>query len=158
MLSQKETFKKGFTIIELLVVVILVAFLSALVFVVLDPVTRFGASRNSTRLTDATTILAAIHQYKVDNDTRLPENLQIGMGITQIGTAASGCDVSCAVASASACVNLNGSLAKYLKTMPVDPVVGTVTQTGYYVFITNDAVISVGACASENDESIEVSR
>jgi len=80
------------------------------------------------------------------------------MSVTQIGSANSGCDTSCAVASASACVNLNGPLAKYLKTLPQDPDAGTSQETGYAIVVDVNNIVTVSACAPEGGETVEVSR
>ncbi len=148
----------GFTLIELLVVVTIIAILAAVVFVALDPVTRFADARNSRRWTDVNSILTAVHQYIVDNDGTLPSGLSTSMSVTQIGTANSGCNTSCTTASASACVNMNVTLARYLKTMPVDPDEGTQAETGYYIAVNNNNIVSVGSCNPENGETVEVSR
>lgn len=68
---------KGFTLIELLVVIAIIAILSAVVFVALDPATRFADARNSRRWSDVNTLLTAVHKCVVDNggDLDLSTNL-----------------------------------------------------------------------------------
>ncbi|MBP7842667.1 type II secretion system protein [Candidatus Woesebacteria bacterium] len=158
MTTNKQIFQKGFTLIELLVVIAIIAILAVVVFVALDPVTRFADARNSRRWTDVNSILTAVHEYIVDNDGSLPSGLSTSMSITQIGTSGSGCNSSCSTASASACVNMNSTLARYLKSMPTDPDEGTQSETGYYVYVNNNNIVTVGACAPENSETVEVSR
>ncbi len=153
----KDSFK-GFTVIELLVVVTIIAILAVVVFVALDPVTRFADARNSRRWTDVNSILTAVHQYIEDNEGTMPAGLSTSMSVMQIGTAVSGCNTSCTTASASACVNLNSTLAKYLKSMPTDPDKGTQAETGYYVSVNSNNIVSVGSCDPENNEIVEVSR
>ncbi|GIK84115.1 MAG: hypothetical protein BroJett025_07370 [Patescibacteria group bacterium] len=150
--------QKGFTLIELLVVIAIIAILAVVVFVALDPVRRFADARNSRRWTDVNSILTAVHEYIIDNDGVLPTGLTTSMSITQIGTAGSGCTTDCTTASASACVNLNSTLARYLKSMPTDPDGGTQSTTGYYISVNNNNIVTVGACAPENSETVEVSR
>ncbi len=150
--------QKGFTLIELLVVIAIIAILAVVVFVALDPVKRFADARNSRRWTDVNNILTAVHQSIVDSGGTLPTGLAAEMDVTQIGTAASGCDTSCTAASASACVNLNAPLAKYLKEMPTDPDTGTAAETGYYIVVNENNIVTVSACAPENGETVEVSR
>ena len=155
---KKRFLEKGFTLIELLVVIAIISILAVVVFVALDPVTRFADARNSRRWTDVNSILTAVHQFIVDNGGTLPAGLSSSMSITQIGTAASGCDTSCTNATASACVNLNGSLARYLKTLPTDPDSGTSQETGYYVVVNENNIVTVSSCTPENGETVEVSR
>src|SRR3989344_3276547 len=65
MLTKK--FRRGFTLIELLVVIAVIAILAVLVFVALDPATRFADARNSRRWTDVTNISTAVHECIVDS-------------------------------------------------------------------------------------------
>jgi len=150
--------QKGFTLIELLVVIAIISILAVVVFVALDPVTRFQDARNSRRWTDVNNILTAVHESIVDNDGTLPSGLTSAMSVTQIGTAVSGCDTSCTDATASACVNLNGPLAKYLKSMPTDPDSGTQSETGYSIVVDTNNIVTVAACSPEGGETVEVSR
>jgi len=80
--------KKGFTLVELLIVVAIIAILAVLVFVALDPVTRFSDARNSRRWSDVNSILTAVHEYIVDNDGALPAGLSVTE--SQLGTCGSG--------------------------------------------------------------------
>lgn len=148
----------SFTLIELLVVITIISILAVVVFVALDPVKRFAGARNSRRWSDINTILTAVHESIANNEGSLPSGLSTSMSITQIGTANSGCNTSCTTASASACVNLNGALARYLKSIPTDPDSGTQSETGYYIYVNNNNIVTVGACTSENSETVEVSR
>ncbi len=58
---------KGFTLIELLIVIAIIAILAAVVFVALDPLTRFQDARNARRWSDADAIISALKLDQVDN-------------------------------------------------------------------------------------------
>lgn len=135
---------KGFTLIELLVVIAIIAILATVVFVALDPVTRFADARDSRRWNDVNSILTAVHQYIVDNDGTLPPGLTTGQTITELGTCGT-------------CDNLTTPLAKYLKTIPQDPQNGTAVNTGYSVAVDANNIVTVTAINAEND-TVEVSR
>ena len=63
--------KKGFTLLELLLVVAIIAILAVVVFsVIVDAVAK---SRDTTRLADANQIQSAIDQYLIDNEN-FPSN------------------------------------------------------------------------------------
>lgn len=149
--------KKGFTLIELLVVIAIIAILATVVFVALNPVTRFADARNSRRYSDVNSILTAIHEYIVDNDGSLPSGLSTSMSETQLGTCASGGATLCSGA-ASACVNLSTPLVPYLKSIPLDPADGTASTTAYSVAVDANNIVTVTACSAENGETIEISR
>lgn len=146
---------KGFTLIELLIVIVIIAILAAVVFVALDPVTRFAQARNSRRWNDVNSVLTAVHEYIVDNNGALPTGLSAGMDQTQLGTAADGCD-DCG--TAVACVNLSTPLARYLASIPEDPTNGTAAETRYSVVIDANNIVTIRACGAELGEAIQVSR
>lgn len=141
---------KGFTLIELLVVILIISILAVTVFVALNPVKRFSDARDSKRYTDVETILTAVHEYIVDNGGTIPA--AITTTEQQLGTSATACNTTnCTTPpTAVACVNLSATLAPYLKTIPVDPKVGTAAITGYKIVKDANGIITVAACASES--------
>ncbi len=140
-----KNIKKGFTLIELLVVIAIIAILTTVVFVALDPVTRFADARNSRRFSDVNNILTAIHEYVVDNKGVLPAGLTAGQAATELG-------------SCGSCDNLSVPLAKYLKSMPLDPQGGTASNSGYTVALDANSLVTVNAANAENSVSVQVSR
>jgi len=145
--------RKGFTLIELLVVIVIIAILAAVIFVALDPVTRFAQARNARRWNDVNSVRTAINEYIVDNGGALPTGLSSGMSETQLGTAARGCDDCGTVA---ACADLSTPLAKYLASIPQDPSTGSAAETRYSVKIGSNNSPIIKACGAELGESIEV--
>ncbi len=59
--------KNGFSLIELLVVVAVLGVLAAILIGVLNPAGLFGQGRDSRRLSDLTTVQAALEQYYAEN-------------------------------------------------------------------------------------------
>lgn len=145
----KENSKKGSLFIDLLILILLISIISFLAFIVINPVNRAKESLRNSRTRSATNIISAIEKFYSDNENNLPQGLSAGMAVTQIGTANYGCDISCDVASSSACVNLNSSLSKYLTKMPIDVSDGTQFETKYYVVINSDKLITVGVCNTD---------
>lgn len=141
----KKQNQKGFTLIELLVVIAIIAILATVVFVALDPVTRFADARNSRRWNDVNSILTAVHQYIVDNDGDLPTDLTTGQAATELGTCVT-------------CDDVTTDLAPYLLTIPLDPSGGTAAETGYEVTVNANNIVTVSAPSAENGETIQVSR
>jgi type IV pilus assembly protein PilA len=64
--------KKGFTLIEVLLVVIIISVLTAIVLVAINPARQIAQANNSKRAADVTTILNAVSEYVVDNGGELP--------------------------------------------------------------------------------------
>lgn len=151
--------KKGFTLIELLLVIAILAVLAVAVFVALNPAQRFKDTRDARRNTDVETILTAIHSYIVDNKGALPTGLTAGMVNKQLGTATSGCSiVGCGVAGATDCVDLSTPMAKYLKSMPIDPnSTASAGLTQYAVQVDANGIVTVKACSAESG-SVSASR
>ncbi|MCD8484357.1 type II secretion system GspH family protein [Candidatus Woesebacteria bacterium] len=137
--------RKGFTLIEVLVVIAIISILATVVFVALDPVTRFADARNARRWNDVNSILTAVHQHIVDNDGDLPVGLTTSMSTTEIG-------------SCGSCVDLAATLSAFLASMPLDPSEGNGTNTGYEVAVDANNIVTVSAPNAENSETVQVSR
>ena len=152
--------QNGFTLIELLVVIAIIAALAVVVFTALNPAQRLKDARDARRTSDVDTILSAIHTAIVDNKGALPAGLTTGMAETQLGTSGTTCAVAtggCTVAAA-ACLDLTTPLAKYLKSIPLDPNGGTAAKTNYSVTVDANNIVTVKACGTEGTANISASR
>ena len=143
MLPNIKKGNKGFTLIELLVVIAIIAILATVVFVALDPATRFADARNSRRWNDVNSVLTAVHECIVDNDGILATCGITDNLVNSLGTAG---------------LDLSTQLAPYLKTMPQDPRSGTPAATGYTLEADINNIVTIGASAAENAAIISVSR
>lgn len=151
----------GFTLVELLVVIVIIGILAAVVFVALDPGKRFGESRDATRWSEVNSVLNAVLKYQVDNDGDLPSAIDSASTTLQVlGSDGSGCDSTCtAGVSVAACANLTSDLVDtYLSAIPQDPRTGTAGNTDYYINKTASGRITVGACDPEQTTTISVTR
>ena len=159
--------RRGFTLIELLIVISILAVLAAIVFVALDPATRFKDTRDTRRFSDVAELLHAIKINQVDNDgayistiTALTDGniYMIGTGLT--ACAANPCDA--AVTSNSSCVSLAALVSGgYIESVPISPT-GVTTWTavlsGYPLSKTSTGAITIQACESENAPSVTLTR
>lgn len=154
--------KRGFTLIELLIVIAIIAILAAVVFVALDPLTRFKEARDSTRWSDVTAILNAAKIHQIDNDgayLTAIAGLTDGLYYT-IGTCASGGDTGCtAQTTQAACADLTALVTGgYIGEIPMDPSTGAAAKTDYYIQKVATGILTVGTCDPESAAAISVSR
>ncbi len=157
--------KQGFTLIELIIVIAVIALLAASVFVAVDPAKRIGEAQDAQRWASVTAIADAIQQYTVDNNGTFPTSTVASgtyYGIMGSSTTAL-TSASCAAQAVSSGmgVELGSLVPTYLPTIPVDPsglVNGKFTQ---YYFMKNAAGrVRIGACVESAyaDSSIYVQR
>lgn len=153
--------QKGFTLLEILLVVAAIAILAGIVIVALNPGKQLGDTRNSQRSVDVNTIINAVYQYSLDNNGNFPSALDGVAGTSQVlGTASSGCDSTCTAATTvAACADLSGDLVStYVVGIVVDPTTGTDANTDYYINKLGNGRLTVGACDPEQSATIEVTR
>ena len=158
MASPHKRTSSGFTLLEILLVIGIIAVLATVVAVSLDPATRFQNAKDARRLSDIQSILSAIHQSIVDNRGALPSGIDTTE--REIASSGSGCGIDTDIChvSGDACVDLSEPLAKYLKMMPYDPEEGSESHTRYSVQVNENNIVTVGACDSQDGEIASVSR
>ena len=148
--------QKGFTLVELLIVIAVIAILAAVAFVAIDPATRFKEARNSERWSNVSSILEAMQQYIVDNTGNLPAAISAPSSgynyyVIGEGTDPLTCDVLGPVSITYADLSSAETdlTPRYFASIPYDPTNGSDSDTQYYVIVDASNHITVGACFTE---------
>jgi prepilin-type N-terminal cleavage/methylation domain-containing protein len=141
--------KRGFTLIEILLVVAAIAILAGIVILAINPGKQLGDTRNAQRRADVNTILNATYQYVIDGNGVLPTT------ITTTDTEICKTEATC---SSRIDLSVLTDDEEYLTAMPTDPTGSSTNGTGYYISKTANNRITVSAPSAENDAVIEVTR
>lgn len=154
--SMYKTRQKGFTLIEVLLVIAILAILAVVVIVAINPSKQLMKSRDAQRSADVYSILSAVYQYTVDHESAFPEvlttsNLEI-----------------CRTASVT-CTDLYDLSVltdnqEYLVSVPIDPrcpydgAYCSDNGTGYFLQLTESGRVTVSAPSAEGEEPISITR
>ncbi|MDH4330933.1 MAG: prepilin-type N-terminal cleavage/methylation domain-containing protein [Candidatus Moranbacteria bacterium] len=141
--------QKGFTLLEVLLVIAIIAILAGIVIIAINPAKQLGDARNAQRRTDVNTILNAVYQYAIDNNGNLPAS------ITNTPT-----EICREGGSCSGYIDL-GVLTtneKYLVSIPEDPTGYSTNGAGYEIEKSSNGRVSVYAPDAEQGATIEVTR
>jgi len=153
--------QKGFTLLEILLVVAAIAILAGIVIVAINPNKQLGDTRNAQRRADVNTIMNAVYQYTIDNNGTLPSGIDSTYTSAQVlGTASSGLDSTCtATTTVAAGVDLTSVLVPtYIVGIPSDPSTGTAANTDYYINKDTNGRITVGSCDPEQSATVSITR
>ena len=162
---------KGFTLLEILLVIALIGILASIVIIAiniskqltdcrntqrrsdvnttLNAVYQLADGRNAQRRSDVNTILNAVYQYAIDNTGIVPA------AITSTPTAICKTGGTCTGLIDLSVVTTN---EKYITSMPYDPTTSTTNSTDYNISKSTNNRITVSAPGAENSATISVTR
>jgi len=143
--------RKGFTLVEVLLVVVIIAILAAIVIIAINPARQISQANNTQRSSDVQALLNAVHQSAIDNRGTLPA------AITAVATV-----VGSGVGQIDICTDL---VPTYMAAMPFDPTAAdaaytdcTAYNTGYTILKTAEGRVTVAAPSAELAKVISVTR
>lgn len=150
--------RQGFTLLEVLLVVAIIAILAGIVIVAINPGKQLADTRDSQRKSDVNTILDATYQYSIDNSGNIPASIATS---ATCDTPATNEICKTDAASCAGLIDLSGLTTnqKYVVSMPLDPSNPTtnVNGTGYFIAKSTNGRLTVCAPLAEN-VSITVTR
>lgn len=140
---------RGFTLIEILVVIGIIAVLAAIVIVAINPARQFAQARDTQRTSDVSAILNAVGQNIADNKGVFGGTCSVALptATTTIGTGGSGfIDLSCLAPT-------------YISALPMDPKTGSAGNTRYTVIQDSTTKrVTVAAPDAEINTPVSITR
>jgi len=163
-ISSKQNMQKGFTLLEVLLVVAIIAILAGIVIIAINPGKNLGDTRNSQRSADVNTIINGTYQYILDNNGVLP-TVGARTGAVAISTTPTEvCNTATATCTGLVDLAVLTTNGKYVVSIPKDPQSPNcptgcgANGTGYTIAKDVNGRLIVAAMNPENGKTISVNK
>lgn len=154
---------RGFTLVELLIVIAVIAILAAVAFVAIDPATRINEAQDSERWSAVNALMDSFLESTVDNDGTYPAGVKADGVVQMVATSSGSCSVSGCPDTVTTCTDFSSLVTDgYIASLPTDPD-DTSTYgsnrggTGYTLNVDNNGIVTVTSCGAE-EAAIKVAR
>ncbi len=159
--------KKGFTLLELLLVVAAIAILATIIFAVLSPADTLNKFRDSKRISDIQAIMSAMQLYSIDNGGDVPDVASSGWNVAnrKICTGdATNLPTEDGPVSTDCNIGLRDLVTdnKYLISIPTDPTTGSTVvpdeDTGYLIKKSITGLVTITATLSDTTTTTAIGK
>jgi prepilin-type N-terminal cleavage/methylation domain-containing protein len=166
MKTYSNSSNKGFTLLEILLVIAAIGILAAIVLVAINPNRQLAQARNAQRRSDVNTILNSIYQNIIDNSSTGAPAILTTITTTRniISTASASCSTPAAdgtgtdTPAVSTSIDLAALLSpNYLAAIPRDPQASVTNCTDYVVSRDANNRITVEAPRTESPATDDIS-
>jgi len=158
----------GFTLIEILVVIGIIAVLATIVIIAINPARQFAQARDSQRVSNVNSILNGIGQRIADNKGVFEGTFSVGStnytcpNITTSGSNALSTSTQYSIwknsGGPSQSIDLSCLVPTYIPSFPTDPRTSSGDDTGYTLSVDDGNRITISAPGAEVNTPISVTR
>jgi prepilin-type N-terminal cleavage/methylation domain-containing protein len=146
--------QKGFTLLEILLVVAAIGILAAIVIVAINPNRQLAQVRNAERRSEINSLYKALGQYNIDNNGLYPPEIESLTSDSSVEICSAGVDL--ATCQSEDFLYLGDLVPTYVSAIPSDEQ-RTGNGSGYlFEYDTQTGLIRILASQSENSEFIQV--
>lgn len=147
-------YQKGFTLLEILLVIAAIGILAAIVIVAINPNRQLAQARDAERSGEVNALYKSFEQFLLENG-QYPSEIESLSGGDAVEICAPGIDiVSC---QSDGLVYVESDLVPtFLASIPIDPSVSSGNGTGYYVYRGTNGAVSVSAWNVEEESALTI--
>jgi len=157
--KNKNKTSRGFTLLEIMLVISLIAILAVILIFTINPARRLSEAHNAQRKVDVNAIVNAVYQYAIDNNGNLPDSISVGTDDACTEPSHEICRTGLSCGNVDLSVLTNDQ--RYLTSIPIDPSGNGFASgdgAGYLIEKNSNGRVHVCAPRAELGTSITITR